>query len=186
MCILKSTPMLLRGPVKTVLHRFSDGRPRVPFFPPQHNQEWALALGVQLITDMACSRRSAAAVIRTHSPHSDFVVLMSLPISQRSWRLQHGDRVGKDGDESQDVAGTQSVDADGGALLVVGGGARGGSASGGGGSCDSEAVASVHEGGVAHESIDLRLLAGELGLELGDLVCVVVELLVLYQVALVN
>lgn len=83
------------------------------------------------------------------------------------------------------MAGTQSVDVDGGALLVVGG-ARGGSASGGGGSCDSEAVASVHEGGVAHESVDLLRLAGELGLELGDLVLVVVELLVLYQVALVN
>lgn len=84
------------------------------------------------------------------------------------------------------MSGAKSVDADSRALLVVGGARRSRGAGGGGGGCNSEAVAGVHEGGVAHEGVDLGCLAGQLGLELGDLVCVSVELGVLYQVALVN
>ena len=75
------------------------------------------------------------------------------------------------------MSGAQRVDTDSRALLVVGGRR---STGGGGRGCDSEAVAGVHEGRVAHQGVDLLRLAAELGLELGDLVCIAVELLVLF------
>lgn len=94
-------------------------------------------------------------------------------------RLQHGESEDEGGHHGEDLATGQSLDVDSGALGV--GGALG-AVGGGGGDCDSEAVASVDEGGVAGKALELGGLVGELGLVVGDLGLVTLELGILSRV----
>lgn len=95
-------------------------------------------------------------------------------------RLQHGDGVGEDRDQGEDLAAGKSLDGDTGAGLVAG--ALGGGVGGGGaGDVDAEAAAGVGQGGVAHERGHLLGLGADLGLEVRDLGGVVLELVVLHR-----
>lgn len=87
--------------------------------------------------------------------------------------LQHGEGVDESGDESNDLSSSQRLDADSGAL-GVGGGTVGSSR----GESDTEALASIEEGGVGHHGLHLGNLLLDLGLELADLVGIALELVV--------
>lgn len=88
--------------------------------------------------------------------------------------LQHGKGVDKGGDESNDLSTGQRLDADSGALGV----GRGSTVGGSRGESDTEALASVQEGGVGHHLLHLGDLLLDLGLELADLVGIALELVV--------
>lgn len=87
--------------------------------------------------------------------------------------LQHGQGVDERGDQSKDLSTGQRLDADGSALAV------GGGVGGSGRQSNSEAGASVKEGGVGHHGIHLGNLLLDLSLELGDLLSVALQLVAL-------
>lgn len=91
-------------------------------------------------------------------------------------RLEHGNGVGEDGHQGQDLAAGHGLDGDTGAGLAAGALGVGG---GGAGDVDAEALASAGQGGVGHKISHLLGLGGDLGLEVGHLGGVVLELAVL-------
>lgn len=88
--------------------------------------------------------------------------------------LQHGEGVDESRDESNNLSTSQRLDADSGALGV----GRGGTVGGSRGESDTEALASIEEGGVGHHGLHLGDLLLDLGLELADLVGIALELVV--------